>query len=509
MSHLIFTRTGLFTLIGLLFLAASCYGYPLLEKEGFNLYLDAYLRNDLVSFKNIADLDSHNSDDTSTYFGIDYSLALRLEAKQEGPSFYIKLERNGPYDYDAPLFTHNTLINTGGFIQDYRNEELLPGIEEFWLDVPLDNGARFKSGLYIHEVGNGFALNGAYENYGFTVYNESEDFSWRFYYSRPDFSLKNRLGPDIPQDNEQGIDYESNVANFFAADFKYNRRSAVIQPYIGILTDNTSAGKRDNAFTAPVKREILGTFGIALDYNLDSVSYAVEMAHNFGRAESSDPLFKDVYHTGYLFYGSAKRTKGRLRPSLQFLLCSGNEVSEDAALNQDSTLSSGKNRAFSYFSPLNKNLGDSVNTSNVDMLPIVSMGGGWGLNYGIPRPGTFSPGDFENLIMPSVGFDFDLTDRLCLGFYAYYLRSFERGVGALAGEPRRLAAELGAETDLFIDYTVNENIAVSILAGFFYPGKYYRQERDDAEGSLFSPFVRGDGEVDTAYQIELAMEFKF
>jgi len=58
--------------------------------------MESYLRTDVISFKNVVDLDSANSQDSTTYLGIDYSLGFNLDFKQEGPRFYLKLERNGP-----------------------------------------------------------------------------------------------------------------------------------------------------------------------------------------------------------------------------------------------------------------------------------------------------------------------------------------------------------------------------------------------------------------------------
>lgn len=494
-------------LIGIFFINGLCYGATLLETEDFVFSLDTYLRNDLVSFKNVVDLDSSNSDDTTTYLGIDYSLGFKSEFKNDGPRFYLKLERNGPFDCDAPLFVHNTLMTSGGVIEKYRNDELLPQLEEFWLDTPLFNLFRFKLGLYTYEVGNGFSLNGSYENYGFSLYHELEDFSWRIYYCRPDLSYKNHLGPRIRQEQEQGTQYNHNAANFFAADVKFNKGDNYLQPYIGVLADYTSAGKRDNVFTASIKRDILGTIGLACDLKQNNLSLTTEMAHNFGKAESENPEYKDVYHTGYLVYTKIDYRITKFIPQFQFLLCSGNKVTPEMA--GDQTLTSGKNRAFSYYSPLNKNLEDSISASHSDIRPIVAMGSGYGLNYGVPRPKTFAASDFDNILITSSGFDFELTKKLCIGLYGYYLRSFEKGVGTLNEEGKYLPRELGYETDLFIDYQLNKNILISILGGYFFPGKYYKEERDDTDGSLFSPFVRGDGNANSAYQIELAMEFKF
>jgi hypothetical protein len=496
-------------LAGFIIIPCACYSQPLLETENFVLAMENYLRTDLVSFKNVADLDSHNKDDSTVYFGIDYSSGLGLEFKEAGPKFYLRLERNGPFDYDAPLFIHNALMTSGGVIERYRNEELFPGLEEFWLDLPLLRALRYKLGLYTYEVGNGFSLNGSYENYGFTISSELKDFSWRLYYCRPDLSHRGRLGPHIRQDTEQGIIYEPNAANFFALDAKFNRGESIFEPYIGVLADYTSEGKRDNAFTASIKRDILGTLGAALTLKQDSLTFKTEMARNFGHAESSNSAYKDIRHTGYLIYTGLEYNIEKFTPSLQFLLCSGNKVTLNMAKDEDETLTSGKNRAFSYYSPLNKNLGDSISSSNVDMLPIVAMGGGYGLNYGVLRPKTFAAGDFDNLIMPCMGFDFAITEKLNLGFFGYYLRAFERGVGLLDDEPKFLSPDLGYEADLFIDYKLTENTLVNILGGCFFPGRYYKEERDDTEGSLFTPFLRGDGYANFAFQIELAVELRF
>lgn len=462
-----------------------------------------------MNFKNIADLDSSNSDDTARYLGIDYSLGFKSEFKRSNSIFYLRLERNGPSDYSAPLFAHNTLMNSGGVIEEYRNDELLPQIEEFWLDGPLPGNLKFQLGLYTYEVGNGFSLNGAYENFGFTFLKEYTNAIWRIYYCRPDLVYKNHLGPRIRQDEEQGFDYNHNAANFFATDAKFNMGKNCLQPYIGVLADYTSSGKRSNFFTAPIKRDILGTAGLAYTLKQDTLSLAVELAHNFGKAESDSAEFKDVYHTGYLAYLDLDYCVANVTPSLQFLLASGNKVSLDDAASQATTLNSAKNRAFSYGSPLNDNLSDSISATHADIRPIVAMGSGYGLNYGVPRPRTFAVSDFDNIVIASSGFDFNVTKKLSIGLYGYYLRSFEKAVGMLNGEPKRLSSELGYETDFLVDFQLNKNILLSFLGGYFIPGRFHKELRDDTDGSLFSPFLRGDGDPDPAYQAEISMELKF
>src|SRR4030042_6418892 len=153
------TRKLMLFLGWLLFVHGRSYGSPLLETEGLLLGMENYFMSDLISFNNTLDLDSGNSQDSVTYFGIDYSLAFTLEFKQKGRVVFLKFERNGLYDYDAPLFIEDELIVAGpSRVEAYRNKELLPQIEEFWVDLPVAyTPLRFKTGLFAYEVGKGFA----------------------------------------------------------------------------------------------------------------------------------------------------------------------------------------------------------------------------------------------------------------------------------------------------------------------------------------------------------------
>ncbi|MFA5092378.1 MAG: hypothetical protein WC543_00280 [Candidatus Omnitrophota bacterium] len=498
-----------FFIIFIFSFVSSAYAYELVNTQQLGLTLDTYFRADLVSFKNVVTLDSHNADDHTTYLGIDYSFALGADFKDSGNKAYIKLERNGPYDYSAPLFIHNTLYTSVGQVEKYRGVELLPQVEEFWYDAKLLDSLRVKAGLFIYEVGNGFALNGNYENYGFTVYQETQDLLWRFYYCRPDLIYKYRLGPHVPQEKAEGQKYEPNAANFFATDAKLVAGKQTFWPYLGMLADYTSAGKRDNIFVTPVDRDLLGTIGAAWEFKDEQLTLKLEAAHNFGYAQSADSNYKNITHAGYMFYSGIDYVLGKFVPGLQFLACSGNKATPEMAESGDIQYPGSRNRAFSYFSPTNYNLGDTISSSNVDMLPIVAMGGGYGLNYGVLRPDTFASGDFENIIMPAVGFDYNFTEKLCLSLYGYYLRSFARPVGVVDGSGTYLSQDLGYEADLFIDYKINQHITVGFLGGYFIPGEFYKAKRDDLGGSLFSPCVQSDGNPNNAYQLEFYVEMKF
>ena len=496
-----------------LFLSGSCFGFSAFESQNSVFSLETYFRQDVISFKNVVDLDSHNKDDHTTYFGIDYSLGLKSEFKNGGPIFYLKLERNGPYDYDAPLFIHNTLMPAGSHVDAYRNKELLPQVEELWMDLPIPNTyLRFKAGMFPYDVGKGYAQgSGSCENYGFSLYKGAGDFNWRLHYYRPDFVYKNILGPRIEQEKEQGIDYEPNAANYFAFDAEFSLGKNDFQPFFGLLLDRTSSGKRNNLFAAPVDKEILGTLGLDYDVAISDLKLGFEIARNFGEAESINPAFKDVEHKGYLLYVNASYNIDKFAPHASFLYSSGNKVTTDMVNNGDTAFTSGSNRAFSVYSPLNLNLLDS-HCPSADSLPLVFFGWGYGLNYGVGlyRPSTL--GDvavLENLIMPGIGFDYNFTEKLTATFDWWYIMANERGVGMYEGLSRYLSRDLGQEIDLSLSYDLNENININLCTGYFFPGKYFKEKRDDTGGSLFTPFVRGDGRANSAYQIEFTVECEF
>jgi hypothetical protein len=173
--------------------------------------------------------------------------------------------------------------------------------------------------------------------------------------------------------------------------------------------------------------------------------------------------------------------------------------------NLDAAFSSQKNRAFSVYSPLNTTLADSVYPGFTDM-PLVAMGNGWGLNYGISRPGTFNdPRLLDNLILFNVGSDFQISEKISLSLDWWRLQCVERGIGTLNGSAIELSRNLGDEIDASLNYAVHKNVSLSLGAGYFFPGAYYKETRDDTSGSLLTPFVRGDGGKSGAYQVELSI----
>lgn len=85
----------------------------------------------------------------------------------------------------------------------------------------------------------------------------------------------------------------------------------------------------------------------------------------------------------------------------------------------------------------------------------------------------------------------------------------EKGIGKHNGVAQELSSDLGNEIDLSLSFTFNDNLTIGLLSGCFFPAKFYKKERDGETGSLFTPFMRGDGNVDNAWQLEAFFTIAF
>ncbi len=124
--------------------------------------------------------------------GYTYDLKFNVEYKEVLTSF-VKLESNGPFDFDAPIMSDKKIDTFYGEVDNYSMPEVIPRVEEYWVDsLVFDFPVKFKLGQYSYQAGNGYALGGYYENYGISVYSTNEDFKWTVYYAKPD--LVNKIG---------------------------------------------------------------------------------------------------------------------------------------------------------------------------------------------------------------------------------------------------------------------------------------------------------------------------
>jgi hypothetical protein len=483
----------------------------LAETESAVFTVSPTVTTDIIMIDNVVDLDSKKRDDRFQYLGLIYTLDLDIKGKDEDPpELFFRLERYGPYNFNVPAVINNTLETFSGKIAPFRNAEYLPELGEFWMDIPLTPvPVRVKAGLFSYSVGHGIALGGEYNNYAVSLYTETDDFEWHLYYAAPDFANKNLLGPYIKQNKPQGINWEHSKTQFVATDLVLSMKNITFQPYTGILVDR-SEGKRNNLFTTPTRDDLLGTVGGSIGLILfKKLSLGFEAARNFGQATKSQEGFDDVKHQGYMFYADAVYDAGRFDPHIRGIYGSGNKLTGEMTDNGDTTYTSSKNNAFSIYSPFNTFLADSIYQS-IDNVPLVAMGNGDGINYGIRRPGTFGdPIVIENLILINAGFDYDLTEKAAVTIDWWYLSSAEKGIGVYNGISKVISPDLGHEFDIYYTYAVTKNITFTTYAGVFFPGAAYREERTDTGGDLFTPFVRGDGKADPAYQAEFSLTVSY
>lgn len=501
--------------------------------KDLSMTTDGYYATDFVVSKNTIDLNSKAKKDSFAYIGMAYRLNLDLKYKDEVEA-YLGFERNGPYGYDVPVLGRRSVPTIYGNVEHYRNREFLPELKEWFLDVrsPFTEAypIRAKVGLFLVQIGNGFAVTGLYQNYGVQFYHPGETLAWHFNYFKPNWNNYAILGQTIPQEKALGRGYFHTQADLFSLDAvlrwkKPEQASWVVpggsfQPYISFLSDRTGDLKRNNLFETQTHQDLLGTLGADLDLEFGRLALGFEAARNFGKAIATagdfaiDPATgdvlvsgnKDVVHKGYLLYADAEYDLKEywLTPHSKIVVASGNKSFDSS----DGLLHGSTNRAFSVYSPLNTNLSYSVYPPQ-KLGPLLYMGNAWGNNYGVLRPGTFNdPVQFEDIIAPCLGLDVTPFSSVTFSFNWWNFSSFEKGIGTWNGESQKLSSDLGNEFDLGVVWEATKYLDINLGMGYFIPGDYYRVERDDA-GTTFSPLLSADGHANNAIYFESRITVKF
>lgn len=481
-----------------------------IDKDDWAFYTGAHLRTSYNLVNNTVSLDYTDHADENYYLGYAYDFTLDLR-HISGFEFYAFIERRGRADYDAPFDGNKSIDTLFGRYEWYRNSDMWPCVREYWLEMPLtpSQEINLKVGQfpYGREVGHKIALGGKYENYGATLSGMSEKFDWNLHWEIEDYNNRIFLGkrPNFDQEINK---YDTTSAHFSACDAVLKAGEQRIQGYLGWLHDSTSDTDRGNKFVTPVKEENLITAGAYLDFSLDKLKVGLEGAKNFGAAQSTDCKHEDVEHKGYLLVGDASYDMGSFKPKCKAFLASGNKL--DPNDYGSTRIPGNENNAFSVFSPLNTHITDSHYQKQFG--PYVAMAGGYAVNFGVARPGTYGdPFLFENIIAYTIGFDYTPIDKVYVGIDYWWLRSKEAGYGLdQTGALREFPKDLGQEVDFFLSYNFTQDIKFSILGGYFLPGKYYEQERSDSSlSNKFTSTARRDGEADGAYQLELGLDITF
>ncbi|MFH1878970.1 MAG: hypothetical protein ABH883_09210, partial [Candidatus Omnitrophota bacterium] len=485
------------------------------ENTDWKAFLEGELRLAYDSTARILTLDYNDKSDLQNYMGYQWYTGLGVSylEKYEG---YIKIASYGPAEYDAPVVPRGQVHTLWGDVGEYWGKKLLPRLEEWWVDAPLDPvPARVKTGLFCYTVGSGLALGGDYEKYGVNLYHENDNFEWTAHFDVPDIDHKWYLGPKLIAEKEAfNIRYDTK-AYFFATDMVIKFGDNMIQPYAGFLADMTPWARRSSVYDVRVDKDYLGTYGGYLNLNFGEFSLFAESAANFGKAVSADPGYCDMKHTGYMFFTGASYSfrDDRIVPRARFFYISGNKFTGGDIT--DGQIVKSANREFSVYSPTDSNLADTHYPA-FDMGPYVFSGMGDNLNQGIPRPNTFGdPYQMSNLIAPAAGIDIRLTDKFSVSLDYWYLHTEQLPVGAdydpVKDEyhPYTLPGDLGSEFDIYAEYSVNDNIRYSFLAGIFFPGDYYRKRRGDEDAAGIAASPRFDGGASNAWVIEAAVTYVF
>ncbi|MEK6647336.1 MAG: hypothetical protein AABY84_11765 [Candidatus Firestonebacteria bacterium] len=473
----------------------------------FKTYFHSRISYNMIS--NTTDLSS-DSDDNAGYLSYLYDIGFYL--KYAGSTeFFLKMVRATRSNYDAPVSGSKIVVWPGSEFDKYTStESILPRITEYWLDVPIlesSMNTRFKAGLFSNILGNGF-VGGKYENYGFSFYNTSGKIKYNFHTEIADYNNKILLGPHIEQ--EKFFTYNDTNAYLVSADFRINMGHFNFEPYVSLLRDTTQNSSRESLIATPTDEDILGTAGMMGLINFDELTVDFEYAKNFGKAISASKSYPDVAHKGYLVYGNVSYSiYDMLIPKVGIIMASGNKIT-DADLDA-LKLTGDTNNAFSVFSPSNTNLFDTQYPKKSG--PFIATGSGHAINYGIPRPGTFSNANLlENLDAKYIGLSAVPISYLYFSLDYWFLKSMETypGTNSLSnGSKTEFSNNLGSELDLFGSIQIRSNISFNIIYAYWTPGDYYKELRNQYSGTGFTPLVRADGIADGISQFEIGVEFLF
>lgn len=471
---------------------------------------------------NLADLDN-DVDDSIYYLGYQYDVSLSLKHTSTA-EFFLQLKRDNISEYDSPLLLDDKLTTLFGTRHEYTKAEFLPRISRLYFDVPVTNflDMRMRFGFFPYLVGNGYALGGKYPDLGATLSLGPENLRGRLHYHRVDFYNKQNWGPEISRDDEGSFNGRNTNADFYAADFMIKVGRHSIQPYLGFLHDYTSQIHRANNFDnfklngTKVNDDLLGTVGVDINLNFERFNFGIEFARNFGEANSADktsPDRDDITHKGWLLVADANYNLGILRPKGKFVWASGPTSRRQDLL--DARYRSRNNRTFSVYTPTNTNTFDA-HYQRTGIGPYLATASTYLFNFGIDRPGIFNdPFVIENILFFNGGVEFFPIDKTYISLDYWNMHADEPGFGLnSAGRAEKLPSELGHEIDFFASYAVTRRLSINLQMGYFFPGKYYREERGDtfARGNLgFSPVLprNGQGDPDDAFLMAVGLEYSF
>jgi hypothetical protein len=458
------------------------------------------------------DLDFDGKPDRDEVQYVSYGWDVKLDLKYDGFfEYFLGVDSDGPMEFAAPLVGTHRIQTIFGSVDYYRHEELLPQIDETWVDLfdpkwPVG----LKMGLFRYDLTNGITTPGFYANYGATIHGAFPKGEWGLHYHRPDLNRDAHPYAHNEQEERLLVGGDDVDAHYLSGNVKYQPLDLFsVQPYVHVLLDNTAA--RDRRSLGPpagatYDRDLLGIAGADFNFKLSKKwSVGFEAATNFGQADGTNGT-RDLQHRGYMFYADATYLANE-KLTARFKACYLSGQKHQKGDLADGDIYDGKDTEFMIYSPTNTlRLFDTQYPSNCG--PVLSSAGGSALQFGVPRPGSNGdPFPHVNQLMVDLGVDWKPLKKLTTTWDVWLLRSNEPGFGTWQGRTFALPHFLGAELDSNITYQVTDHLAVNLLSALFLPGSYYRQKRDDTP--IYSYTARMDGHASPAYQFELGFDLKF
>lgn len=505
--------------------------------DSWKLNVSPDLRLSYQRANNTGDLKG-NEGDSLEYGSYIYNLPISI---QYGTMFrfFTKITGEGPSHYAAPLKDLTTSVEGANVNRNGSGDSVFyPWLAEAWIQLYTTPNHSLQVGQSPYKVGNGYALGGQYNHYGLTYLYEKGRNNVRLRYSLLD--RENAYSEIRKKTNSKWLGRSADSdAYMIAADIlfqpvKRKSFSLTFQPYGGFLHDQTPLESRAQpGYFANIKTTVVGgtavytyqpykakldeilTYGLSTTFDSPYLTVNLEYAKNGGKTtgQENNQNWGDITHSGYLFHSEVKAHAGMFTPRAKLVLASGNEVNTTDPTNYyNATLKRNENKAFSVFSPLNTNLVDSH--AHGAPVPVVAMAGGYTMNYGIRRPGTFNdPHVWENLSAYDFGLNIVPHSKVFLMTDFWILKAMNAAIGQDSSNTiKQLSKDLGSEIDFYATYSITHSLSVGAHGGLFMPGDYYKTVRTDLQGDRngeISQTVRADGSAENAHQVEFFVTYKF
>ncbi len=378
-------------------------------------------------------------------------------------------------------------------------EDFIPYVNRLFFNLSTSNKKiKFKVGLFKEKNQFFYLLNNKYSNYGISLSLDNFNYEAKLHFELPDYNNKWVLG----KRNYAGKSFIFNhtKAKFYSLYLGKMIKGFSIAYYVSYLNDNTDPEYRTGMLQGSVFQDKLYTTAITVNFGHPLFFTKIEFLKNFGNSLSK---LRKIKHKGHLFYFDQYFFTGIVNLGFELIYATGPKLSKsqygEPQWNFD-------NYSFSFYSPFNLNLFDTRYPFYYSS--IISGGGGYGLNYGIPRPGIFSdPHLIENVKIYKLYFEVPFRENFSLLLNYYWLRTYFPPLGMFNNEIIKLPSQLGREFDIIAFYKFNKVITSNLLFGYFKKGAYYKAKRDDNNPWGIYPIV--ENLPDNLYQIEFLITISF